>query len=350
MTNSTTTSRGARTPSRRALATIVLALASAGAASAGAAPASADCCMGGSPEPAAFHARALSSAAVALMPVTTIEVSSEAPADYTARVDIQVGGKVLARTTRHGHSTKQWSRLRIPLSKRQRHAISAAAHGQHRRAVLGVQLRGTLAGRAHPDVHYIALVMSGPGMPAATELPDVGTDQRTRISLAYALLRGASQHLRGKIVIRTPRATFTRTKRDASQSAQFTVPLSGDCTAAVLVFAGGSATRSSARTQIAGSLRGSRLVKGGKAADGSPWAIGEFDILSETTGAPTGAVRLAGQRMFRLAPRRWLRLNAYVTFRGTCTTADTADAGFVTALGRLLTLAKAGATIVNGVR
>jgi hypothetical protein len=310
-------------------------------------PVSADCCIGGASQPSAFHVRALPGGPVALQPITVVEVSSEAPADYSARVDIEVGGKVLARTTGHGHSTTGWSRLRIPLTRGQRHRIITAAHREGRRAILAVQLRGTLAGHAHPDVRYVLLVMSGPGMPAATELPDAGADQRTRISLAYAVVRGASQHLRGRIVVRTPRATFSRTNRDASQSAHFDVALSGSCRATVLVYPAASATRVSAVAQIDGSLRGSRLLAGGHAADGSPWGIGEFALFSQDTGQPIGGARITGVRIVRVAPRRWLRLAEYVSFSSTCSTTDATNSRFVDALGRLLSLAETNASITT---
>jgi hypothetical protein len=315
----------------------------------GAAPAQADCCMGGGEARADLHARAVSRGAVALRPVTTVEVSSEAPADYTARVEIRVGDRVLARATRHGHSTPAWSRLRVPLSARQRHAISAAARREGRRAVFGIQLRGTLEGHATPSVHYVDLVMSGPGMREPAELADVGADQRTRISLARQLVDGAPQHLRGRIVIRTPRATFERSDRDASQSAHFTVALGGDCRARVLVVGGAVASRLGAQALLDSSLAGARRVAGGRAAGDSPWAIGAFAVADED-GRPTGALRLAGQRLARLAPRRWLRLSEYAYFSATCAAADVVRPAFVTALGRLLSLARLEATIVPGVR
>jgi hypothetical protein len=315
----------------------------------GASPAGADCCMGGGGARADFHARAASGGAVALLPVTTVEVSSEAPAQFTARIEIRVGDRVVARATRHGHSTTQWSRLRVALSTRQRHAISAAARHEGRRAVFGIQLRGTLEGHAQPSVHYVNLVMSGPGMPQPTELPDVGADQRTRVSLARQLVEGAPQRLRGRIVVRTPQATFTRTKRDASQSARFTVALAGDCRAQVLVFGGATASRLSAAALLDAPLAGSRRLAAGRAAAGSPWAIGAFAVGDED-GNPTGAYRLTGVRIARLAPRRWLRLTEYASLGAACRPADVAQPSFVRALSRVLALARFEAQLVRGVR
>jgi hypothetical protein len=281
--------------------------------------------------------------------VTIVEVSSEAPADYTARVEIRVGEHIVARSTRHGHSTPAWSRMRVALSARQRHAISAAARHAGRRAVFGIQLRGTLEGHSLPSVHYILLVMSGPGMPAPADLADIGSDQRTRVSLARELVDGAPQHLRGRIVIRTPRATFARSNRDASQSAHFTVAAGGDCRAQVLVFGGAVASRLGASALLDRSLAGALRLAGGRVSGASPWAIGAFPISDEAS-TPTGGYRLTGLRIAALAPRRWLRLSEYVSFSATCATADVMRPAFVTALGRVLSLARLEATIVRGVR
>jgi hypothetical protein len=133
-------------------------------ASATAAPA--DCCLTGPQGRADFHVRFREP--IALRPTVTGEVASEADAHYTARVIVLIGGyigsprlhRVLALSPIRGTSTTAWSPLRLHFNAAQRRRIISAAHKEHRRPVLDVQLTGTLTGHTHPSQHDRQFVMT----------------------------------------------------------------------------------------------------------------------------------------------------------------------------------------------
>jgi hypothetical protein len=133
-------------------------------ASATAAPA--DCCLTGPQGRADFNVRFREP--IALRPTVTGEVASEADAHYTARVIVLIGGyigsprlhRVLALSPIRGTSTTAWSPLRLHFNAAQRRRIISAAHKEHRRPVLDVQLTGTLTGHTHPSQHDRQFVMT----------------------------------------------------------------------------------------------------------------------------------------------------------------------------------------------
>lgn len=193
----------------RGRVTVGLALAIAGTALGAGSPAAlADCCMGGGSERADFHARAPSRGAVRLLPVTTIEVSSEASADYTARVNIQVGQRVLARVTRHGHSRVAHSCGRADVAV----ADGERSRGVHRARAVGPGVR---AGRVRRSA------CASPRRRGAAEL--IRLTSRARVladrqagqpdsRTAYAT-RGASASLAGSVSAPNCGGTFIAASR-----------------------------------------------------------------------------------------------------------------------------------------
>lgn len=336
----------ARTTGRLALP--LLCIVAAGAlAFGGPSVAQADCCLGGPEQPADFHARALNGAPVALKPVTTVQVSSEAPADYTAKVTISVGGRAIARTTRHGHSDTSWSQLRVPLTARQRHDISAVARHEQRRPIFGVQLRGTLGGKTHPSVHYIQLVMSVAGVKTPKTITD-GADLITRISLTGQSVNGTSQHATGRIVIRTPKAGFERTGQDAAQTAHFKAQVGAGCRATVIVMGDPVASSVGAAAQARESLAGFYQLLTFGNAGGGLWTMSEYNILDDN-GAPTGAKSLYGLAVTPLAAaNRWMHLREIVRFSGACSDSDRRDSAFTKSLERILRTARVEAKLASG--
>jgi hypothetical protein len=133
-------------------------------ASASAAPA--DCCVTGPQGRADFHIRFREP--IALRPTVTGAAASEADARYTARVTILIGGyigsprlhRVLALSPIRGTSTTAWSPLRLHFNAAQRRRIISAAHKEHRRPVMDVQLTGTLKGHTQPSQHARQFVMT----------------------------------------------------------------------------------------------------------------------------------------------------------------------------------------------
>jgi hypothetical protein len=304
----------------------------------------ADCCLSGPSAPADFHARSVSGGPVRLLPITTVEVSSQAAADYTALITVSVGSRVIARTTEHGQSDTSWSVLRIPLSGSQRHAITTTANHEGRRAVLGVGLSGILAGARRTTGHLIYLTMSVPGERPAGDTAGSGPEQTTRISLARQLVDGAGESLRGRLVIHTPTATFERTNQDASPSARFSVDVTATCHATVNVSPRAVATRESAVTQARDSVSGDQLLRASEGT-GRVWRLAELDGVDEATGEPNGTDLLYGIAVLPLGPRRWIQAREIAEFTGSCTGPDLADSAFTTALAGILGSVTGSATI-----
>jgi hypothetical protein len=324
---------------------LVGALASAvGLLAGGVSSARADCCLSGPSAPADFHARAIPGGPVRLLPVTTIEISSQAPADYTAAVEITVGGRVIARTTARGHVDATWSLLRLPLTRAQRHAVTSVADHEHRRAILGVALRGILEGNTRPTSHLILLTMSVAGERRPAAVKPGATVQITRISLARQLL-DTGQALRGRLVIRTPTPLFKRTNRDASPSARFSVGVTSTCQAQVIVAPLALVTRESAVTQVRDSVAGDELL----AASSDPkhvWRLAEYQGVSEETGAPDGVNGLYGIAVMPIGRRRWVQAREFAQFTGPCTDPDLRQSVFTAAMKHILSSVTATATIL----
>jgi hypothetical protein len=294
-------------------------------------------------ERADFHARSLSGGPVPLLPITTIQVSSEAAADYSARVQISVGGRVIARTTQIGHSDTRWSFLRVPLTAAQRHAIIAAAKHERRRAILDVQLEGLLAGKTQPSARDIPLVMSVPGTRPPAGSVNAGREQITRISLSGRTVNGTGQRLHGRIVIRTPRASFRSTNNDGAPSAHFSAAVTDACQAQVAVTARARATTASALGQARAAFGIADQLLGAGGNRNHVWRLAD---LSPERGDPTGQKRLYGIAVMRLAPRRWVAVRAISTLGDSCTDLDRRDSDLSTAMKRMLRSASLEARIV----
>jgi hypothetical protein len=150
-----------------------------------------------------------------------------------------------------------------------------------------------------------------------------------------------TQTTSGRIVIRTPRASFRRDNADASRTAHFSAQVASGCEATVLVAGRGVATRRTARAQIAGLLAGSGRVLAHSGAAGRATALVEYDVFSDETGEPTGARRLYGLAVVRVAPRRFVDVRMFVNFGGAgCTDAARGSATFTTALVHVLASAR----------
>lgn len=120
-------------------------------------PSSADCCLQPpSPARAPFHVRFHEP--LRLGPVLSGQVSSEGRARYRAEARILVRHRVLVRQVLRGVSDRAWSPLRIRLTRAERRAIRAAAHGQ-RSAVLTVRVSGRLPGSSRRVAHFRSFVV-----------------------------------------------------------------------------------------------------------------------------------------------------------------------------------------------
>lgn len=174
-------------------------------------------------------------------------------------------------------------------------------------------------------------------------------EQITRISLAGKAVTGAHESVRGRVVIRTPRATFRRTNHDASPSARFSANVTGSCTAHATVSARAIVSRVGPVTQTLASTRlADAVALGSGSRDGAAWRLVEYTNVDPETRVRTGETRLYGLAAMRLRPRRWLQMRTFVTFRRTCTMQDRRTPSFVAALERMLRTARVEADIVRG--
>jgi hypothetical protein len=111
------------------------------------------------------------------------------------------------------------------------------------------------------------------------------SEQLTRLSLAGKAVTGARESVRGRVVIRTPPATFWRTNRDASPSALFSASVRGSCTARVIVGTRAIVSRVGPVTQTLASTRLADAVLGAGSRDGGMAPRGVHERRSRDASA-----------------------------------------------------------------
>jgi hypothetical protein len=131
----------------------------------GGSSATGDCCTSVS-APAPYHIRFIEP--VPFGRTLRGQVSSEARSPYRANVQVKIGGYIgspklrrLLKLTLQGRSEKQWSPLRIRLSRRQVNLVLSAVRRERRRPVLDVQLKGPLGAHARQFVMSVPSRRSG---------------------------------------------------------------------------------------------------------------------------------------------------------------------------------------------
>lgn len=190
----------------------------------------------------------------------------------------------------------------------------------------------------------VAALTGTSATPAASG--DAKGEQVTRISLARLSVNGAGEGVRGRILVRTPVASFTRTSNDTAPTARFEARVSCECRAQVVVSKRAVATREGAVAQALRPTSAVDAVIASVRRRDRAWRLVEYRRVDPDTYETTERRRLYGLAVVRIAKRRWMHVRAFADFGTSCSEDDRRRGAAAKALDRLLATARVEASIV----
>ena len=189
---------------------------------------------------------------------------------------------------------------------------------------------------ATPLVVLAAVAAAGPAQ--ARHSVAEGADRITRVAVNESL--PGDKVIRGRVLLRTPRAGWPHRNRDTAPTAHFTVAPGSRCASLLRVAGRGVATRQGPLTQVRTATRGHAFVLGEAQRSRGAWRLGARCYEN-------GRIGIYGIAAVRVAPRRWLHVRALGTLPAGCETVAAAGGELDTALRRMLRTARVQARVTN---